>query len=148
MEEWRYVSGYEGLYEVSSLGRVRRGNKFIQPWRSSAPGNYYYFRLKRKTVSLARTVAAAFLPLIDGKTEVDHIDKDVTNNIVSNLRWVDGYEQALNREMPIPPSGHRCILITRSNTYEVRIRRKCQIVFNKNFKTLEEAIRARDDFLS
>jgi hypothetical protein len=147
MEEWRKIEGYEN-YEISSLGNVRRGNKILSPWRSQATGHYYYVKLKRDSISLSRLVALTFIPVIDGKMEIDHINRDVSDNRVENLRWVDNYEQALNRNMPIPPSGHRNVLLTKCNTYEVRVRRRNVIVFQKNFKSLPDAIKARDEFLS
>lgn len=99
-------------------------------------------------VSLSRTVALTFIPNPENKPEVDHINRDNTDNRVVNLRWVSNNEQALNRNMPLPPSGHRCILLTKSDTFEVRIIRNRSIVFDKTYKTLEEAIRARDAFLN
>jgi hypothetical protein len=43
-------------------------------------------------------VALAFIPRIEGKPEVDHIDRNKNNNHVSNLRWADRFEQAQNRD--------------------------------------------------
>ena len=98
-EEWRPVVGYEGLYEVSSLGRVRnpRKNKFIQ--RRSSRGGCCSVRLYDKNAHLKSwplhiVVASAFLPRPDGSIKVEHIDGDVKNNSVSNLRWAEPPESA------------------------------------------------------
>ena len=32
MECWKDIKGYEGLYQVSNLGRIRKDNKIINPW--------------------------------------------------------------------------------------------------------------------
>ena len=107
-EEWRDIPGYEGLYQVSSLGRVRsvgvtdtcrsrRGKVFhrYHPGRVlSLEGNnssipYYAVQLfrdgRRKRFLVHRLVALAFLgPLPEGK-EVRHLDNDYRNNAVDNL---------------------------------------------------------------
>ena len=44
-----------------------------------------------------RLVAEAFIPKVDGKNEIDHINRVKDDNTVENLRWVDDYEQISNR---------------------------------------------------
>ena len=44
-------------------------------------------------------VAYAFIPRVDGKTEVDHIDRNRSHNYVSNLRWANRVEQLKNRSI-------------------------------------------------
>ena len=97
-EVWAAVPGYEGLYEISSVGRVRRSSK-----SRMAPAGHVL--RQRKTwdgylkVSLSkhwrywhtkahRLVALAFLgpPPFPG-AHVAHFDGDRTNNRLSNLRW-------------------------------------------------------------
>lgn len=93
MEQWRSVPGYEGLYEVSSEGRVRnakgyvmspgtneRGYKRLALWRRGAGS---------KEFKVHRLVAMAFLPNPDDLPEVNHKDLDKANNALSNLEWVD-----------------------------------------------------------
>ena len=46
----------------------------------------------QKTFKVHRLVAKAFIPNPDNKPECDHLDKDKTNNCVSNLRWVSTEE--------------------------------------------------------
>lgn len=106
VEEWRPVVGFEGLYEVSSLGDVRRigpaaktghgrgGGAVIgrHVRKHMIPGGYWHVQLWRKggpkTLLVHRVVAAVFIgPLPDGK-EVNHLDGDKANNAATNLEYV------------------------------------------------------------
>lgn len=92
MEEiWKDIKGYEGLYKVSNLGRVKniKFNRFIKPF--SAGIGYLQVDLSRgnnrRKVLVHRLVAEAFIPNPENKLEVNHIDEDKTNNKVDNLEW-------------------------------------------------------------
>lgn len=93
-EEWRPVVGYEGRYEVSSLGRIRRV-KIIVP--SMKKHDYMQVSLVdgdgvRKSLRLHRIVAEAFLPNPEGKPQVNHKDEDPENNRADNLEWATAEE--------------------------------------------------------
>lgn len=109
VEEWRPVKGYEGLYEVSSLGRVksldrwvehgRKGKQFVSERILKAKGQdrHGYNRSlilskedKHRCVKAYRLVAEAFLPNPDNLPEVNHKDEDKTNDCVDNLEWCTG----------------------------------------------------------
>ena len=97
-EEWRPVIGYEGWYDVSSLGKVRRimagpGAKpghILRP----TPGTNGYSQVLlwrhggRRTVGIHRLVAQAFLGLSPVGYQVNHKDGHKANNCASNLEWV------------------------------------------------------------
>ena len=93
-EIWKPIEGYEGLYEVSNLGRVKsyqkNKNGHLLSFTKSTWG-YHLVGLnkdgKRKSFSVHRLVATAFLPKIEGKEVINHIDCDKTNNHVDNLEW-------------------------------------------------------------
>ena len=106
-EEWRPVAGWGNYYMVSSLGRVlsldrqntrKNGTKYsvkkrlLKLNRTKHNGilyDYVCFRKNcdRTVVAVHRLVAIAFLPNTNNYSEVDHIDRNGTNNSVSNLRW-------------------------------------------------------------
>lgn len=99
-EEWRDVEGYEGLYQVSNLGRVRSLNyarqgaiKIIS--QRQRPNVYMnvdlHKRGKATTFFVHRIVANAFVnnPDPDNFNDVNHIDDDKTNNSAKNLEWTD-----------------------------------------------------------
>ena len=96
MEEWRDVSGYEGIYVVSSYGRVKNviRDRILSP-QSNGVG-YLKVELwkdhKGKKHYIHRLVAESFIPNPCGKKEVNHIDSNPANNVVSNLEWVSSSE--------------------------------------------------------
>ena len=101
-EEWRSVLGYEGLYEVSSLGRVKslersedsgKGHLRIRRSRvlSTKGAPYPACSLYKNSVETRRTVhslvAEAFLPNPDNLPSVLHWDDNPQNSRLDNLRW-------------------------------------------------------------
>jgi len=90
---WKWVEGYEDLYEVSSTGELKSYRKKA-PYIMKKPimtSGYYYITVsvekRRKNLSVHREVAKAFIPNPEGKREVNHIDGNKLNNHVSNLEW-------------------------------------------------------------
>tara|TARA_R110000824_G_scaffold15390_1_gene64807 strand:+ start:92 stop:550 length:459 start_codon:yes stop_codon:yes gene_type:complete len=102
---------------------------------------------KSKTLKLHRLLGKAF---IDGEdethNEIDHIDQNKTNNSLSNLRWATRSEQCFNKKHKPSNTGEPYISLTKSNTYAVEIRRNGKRI-RKRFKTMEEAVIARDKVL-
>ena len=96
-EEWRPAPGFEGWYEVSDLGRVRRiaAAPGTRVGRVRKPvlsrGGYLRLLLKNpgiRSVSVHQLVALAFLEPCPPGHEVNHKDCDKTNNRAVNLEWV------------------------------------------------------------
>lgn len=92
MEHWKDVAGYEGLYQVSDLGRVKslRSGKIMSLSFSRKTG-YKSVILYRdgmgRTYGVHRLVAIAFCPNPDGLNEVNHKDECKVNNRAENLEW-------------------------------------------------------------
>ena len=96
IEEWKPICGYEGLYEVSNLGKVKSLNynhtkqeKILK--FGKRPNGYLFVNLwkdkKRKPCSVHRLVAIAFIPNPNNLETVNHIDENKLNNCVENLEW-------------------------------------------------------------
>lgn len=111
MEEiWKEVKGFEGAYEVSSLGRVRsylnnRHGLCNKPKiiKGSIGGHGYYalslfnpITQKRVRILIHRLVALSFIPNPNNKPCVDHINTIRTDNRACNLRWVTVKENSHN----------------------------------------------------
>lgn len=118
-EIWLDVVGYEGIYQVSSFGRVRSLDKLIyytdgrvrkykgkllKPSKTSARKNrkksdsYCEVRITREknksnNYLVHRLVALAFIPNPENKPTVNHIDGVKYNNRVENLEWATYSEQ-------------------------------------------------------
>lgn len=97
-EEWRAIIGYEGLYEVSSHGRVRSfhfktGPKILRGFQDGAyPIVVLAAGGKKLTNAIHRLVAQAFILNPDDKPEVNHKDANRKNNLSSNLEWATRIE--------------------------------------------------------
>lgn len=97
---WKDVVGYEGIYEVSDLGNVRSyhynlyGPRLLKPkiGKDSCCRVSLWKDKKEKTWLVHRLVALAFLPIIEGKSYVNHKDGSRLNNHVDNLEWCNHTE--------------------------------------------------------
>lgn len=108
MEIWRDIQGYEGVYQISNLGNVKRLAYTIKNPGPRANGSILSFKehlLKprkithgylsvalykngtRKDYKLHRLVATHFISNPNGLPEVNHKDENKQNNCVDNLEW-------------------------------------------------------------
>ena len=106
-EIWKDIQGYEGLYQISNLGRVRsidrivgyryKGKQRVYKGRilkQMTRNGYLYVSLSKENVlkqkNIHRLVANAFLPNPSKLPIINHIDENKKNNMVSNLEWCTG----------------------------------------------------------
>lgn len=150
--EWRVIEGFEN-YEVSDAGDVRRGDMMKKCTVQTLKNGYKRVSVRLykdgggTTFVVSRLIAKAFIPNPDNLPEVDHIDRNSQNNNVTNLRWATRHTQNMNKHHALGESGHRNIFKHR-NKWRVQIKRHNQWAFYKGFDTLEEAIQARDNWLT
>jgi hypothetical protein len=92
-------------YGINKRGDILdfRSKRLVKQYPNIMAGNYLQCQLINETGHVSkrvhRLVADCFLPLVDGKDQVDHIDRNRHNNSVENLRWVDIYEQSENKNV-------------------------------------------------
>lgn len=111
-EIWKSIEGYEGMYEVSSIGKIkgiprkfRTNTKILKPL-INIKNKYTYVQLstggKIKAVRVHRIVAMAFIPNTDNKPYVNHKDGNKSNNCLDNLEWVtesENTQHALDNDL-------------------------------------------------
>lgn len=94
---WKDIRGYEGYYQVSDEGKVRRllsGGRTREV--KNRDGEYYTVSLSKNceqiTYAVHRLVAEMFIPRPVWEVEVNHKDGNKHNNHVENLEWVSQRE--------------------------------------------------------
>ncbi len=141
-EVWKDIKGYEGLYQISNLGRVKSLRKIrgiqiqkekiltLQPIK----GGYYRAKLckngKEKSYLVHRLVAETFIP---EHFTVNHKDGNKSNNTVDNLEWVTQKENNIHAyKMGLKPYGTQRAdsKLTEQQVKEIR---KVYIPFDKNY---------------
>lgn len=104
-EIWKDIEGFEGLYMVSNLGRIksldyhRTGEEKILMLSKHTDGYLLVSLCKnnmKKTFSVHRLVATTFIPNPDNKPHIDHINTIRIDNRVDNLRWCTAKENFYN----------------------------------------------------
>lgn len=106
MEEWKAIPGFEGIYEASTLGRIRsvdrierdrplpRKGKVLATYRQAGKHTHVtlYLHGKRIMCKVHRLVLLTFSGEPESGQEGDHINFDRDDNSVTNLRWLSKLE--------------------------------------------------------
>lgn len=137
MEEiWKDIPSYEGMYQVSSFGRIRslsRNLMYVRHCSTKSCEVVYHLngKILKQTASngylcvtlnkngrsrykaVHKLVALMFVPNPENKPVVDHVDGNRSNNHFENLRWVTAKERNINAvvrgELVRRSHGHQSI---------------------------------------
>jgi len=146
------IQGYDN-YLIYPDGRVY--NKKLNRELKATLNNrgYYVVNLtenkNRKLYLLHRLIALHYISNPDNKHCIDHIDRDKTNNSLDNLRWVTQQENCQNWTIgKRNTTGHSNIKIRKTTgnyTFSKMIKGEQH---SRTFKTLEEAVEYKTNYLS
>lgn len=146
MEEiWKNIQGYEGLYQVSNLGRIKSlnynhkniekilkygidtsGYKVVNLWKDG----------KGKTKTIHRLVAIHFISNPNNYPVINHIDENKQNNNITNLEWCT-YKYNINYSSR---DGHAISERMKNNNNAIKKKVKC-ITTGEVFDAVIEAAR-------
>lgn len=113
-EELKDIPGFKN-YKITKDGRVFScvKHRFIKPSNSST-SQYLSIKLqvngKPKHISIHRAVALSWIPNPNNFPVVDHIDRNIYNNHVSNLRWVSVKDNIKNSSIGFRRNTRSCLL--------------------------------------
>ena len=138
--EWFDIPNYEGLYQISKCGSVKRiGGGIISD--NNSTNKYKKVSLwknnSRKYVYVHRLLAQLFIANPENKKEINHIDGNKKNNSIENLEWCSVGENALHAyKLGLKKSGELSP-VSKLKNYEVDFMRamyadglKIQKIFN------------------
>ena len=141
IDDDRYEVSDDGLIRNTETGRV------LKQRDSNGYRTCYITRDGRTSCYMVhRVVAKAFVPMIEGKNVVDHINRDKTNNSVQNLRWTDTSQNNRNRSRFHSKTDGLHNITQNGNKFVVSFMQNRETT-RKSFETQEEAIAWRDDFI-
>jgi hypothetical protein len=150
-EIWKDVIGYEGLYQVSNLGSVKsiyyKNGKTLKPLLCT--NKYLMVNLYKNKKSSPQLIHRLMYEAFYGiksctKYVIDHIDNNKLNNNLDNLQYITNRQNSYKDKTS--KSGHHNIYLN-SGSYLVRLRINNIKKSIGTFKTIEEAIICRDNFL-
>lgn len=138
MEVWKSIPNYEGFYEVSSYGRVRRVDSVVKTgikyndtkvWRGRVlkqnrkRNGYFTVDLCKdniiKTITVHKLVATAFLPKPENANQVNHINCDKADNRVENLEWCSAEENRAHAKANHLYCNKHCVAVECLQTHQV-----------------------------
>jgi len=155
MESWIEIVGFEGLYAISSHGRVKSIKRRLIK-KQSIKWEYYSINLWRNGNTwckrVHRLVAEAFKPNPENKPQVNHKDGNKLNNRASNLEWATRSENTVHSfknglQKKAKGELNAMAKIKESDVLEIRRLRKegnklkeISVLYGISFKTVSKII--------
>jgi hypothetical protein len=129
MEIWKNIEGYEGLYQISNLGRVKliKSGKIIN---STLGFNKYYLITLRKngkpkSFRLHRLICQSFIDNLENKPYVNHKNGIKTDNSLENLEWCTPRENIIHAKKLglmryVKQENHGSSKLTKKDVYKIK----------------------------
>ena len=167
-EVWKNIKGYEGRYQISSLGKVKslkrqvkfgRSKRFVEEAILNPTDNGQGYKIvglrkdgKRKNFYVHRLVAETFIPNTLGLEYVNHIDFNKSNNCINNLEWCTQKDN-VNYSKEHMRKPHNTSITTNTGHKYIRWRNGKYRVYvphysERCFDTIEKALEYRGDLIN
>ena len=147
--EFISIVGYPG-YAVNILGEVKNvtTEKILKPFINDGYLRVHLYTNNKKTNhKIHRLIAIHFIPNPENKPCIDHINRIRTDNRIENLRWATYCENNQNASLRKDNKLKEQYIHINQNLY--RFQKVINgVTYKKYFKTLEEAIEYRDNYIS
>ena len=144
-EVWKDIPGFENVYQISTLGRLKSFKQYqegIVLKQTNDKGGYFSVVLsfdgKVRYTRIHRLVAEAFIPNPEGYNEVNHMDSNKQNNHVDNLEWCDRKHNAKHARDNNPN------IIAKMNLHNQYIKPRAILQFDKHGNRVGWFISAQD----
>jgi len=136
-EIWKDITGYEGIYKISNLGRVKSSHRtseggILKP--NLSPQGYYRIGLRKRGLGVKhffihRLIALHFIDNPNNLPHVDHINRNREDYRLENLRWISPKDNNLNTKSYDRSGSIRRTKYTKKNnevsfSYRVSFRNK------------------------
>ena len=154
---WKDIEGFEGRYQINECGYVQNKKTSRLLKRSLDADGYEQIGIRKLGYRekiwfrIHRLVAISFMDKPDNWKElcVDHIDRNITNNNVLNLRWVTILENNNNRKQTCWKTNNSTgeLYVSKyKNGYMIRIN-NAKLKHTSFHKSLNEAIATKNSLL-
>ena len=140
-EEWKDIPEFEGVFQISNLGRVKSLTRHVNTYRKGRtvksiirkqkkhPSGYLYIGLRKNnhnyTFKVHRLVAKAFVPNPENKPEVNHKKGIKIDNRYFELEWNTSKENSKHKienglYTSVKGIDHYCAKLTEQDVLEIR----------------------------
>ena len=126
MENWKDIPEFNGDYQASTFGNIRnKFGKVLKQRINKHRSDYLLIRFYGKPPfhRVHRLIAKTFIPNIDNKTDVNHIDGNKSNNKIENLEWCTRSEN-MNHAYNTGLAGGKSYNSKKLNNQDVKIIKK------------------------
>lgn len=142
MKEIPLTRGLFAIVDDEDFEEINKHKWFAQRYSKSS---YLCYAARRESITFRLILMHRQIMKTPKGMDCDHINHNTLDNQKSNLRNCTHKENLMNTKVHFDNKlGEKGITLTSSNTYQVRLYKDGKSIYNKKFKTLDEAKKARD----